>query len=186
MALLNAHAAYTVARVKKIINADDNIHSCSNNAAFVITVAAEMFMHYLTERTYDVVKSERKPRRNIQYKDVGKLSTHALFTSSMANKRTANAVARFDNLEFLSDVVPRTVTYKEYKQKQAKPTSGQSLENGQATLDGPKPKLDEIDEEIDDGATEEDIVMEEAPEENVKSKGETKEVVFREYQGPHI
>ena len=62
---------FPVARVKKIINSDDSIHSCSNNAAFVITVAAEMFMHYLTERTYDVVKSERKPRRNIQYKDVG-------------------------------------------------------------------------------------------------------------------
>ena len=31
-----------------------------------------MFVRYLAEKSLDVVKSERKPRRNIQYKDVGK------------------------------------------------------------------------------------------------------------------
>ncbi|KAI9667940.1 MAG: hypothetical protein M1821_000760 [Bathelium mastoideum] len=156
-----------LARVKKIINADDSIHSCSNNAAFVITVAAEMFMHYLTERTYDVVKSERKPRRNIQYKDV------------------ANAVARFDNLEFLSDVVPRTVTYKEYKQKQTKPGAEQPLANGQTTLDGKKISTNEDNgEEADDGATEEDVEMEDAPETEVKPGDETTEMVIRDHQEP--
>jgi len=61
-----------------------------------------MFVQYLVEQTHNVVKSERKPRRNIQYKDV------------------ANAVARIDNLEFLSDVVPRTQSYRDFKEKHAK------------------------------------------------------------------
>lgn len=61
----------TVARVKKIIHADEDISNCSNNAAFCITVATELFLQYLVEQTANVVKAERKPRRNIQYKDVG-------------------------------------------------------------------------------------------------------------------
>lgn len=89
-----------VARVKKIIAADDDISNCSNNAAFVITVAAEMFLQHLVEQSYNIVKSERKPRRNIQYRDV------------------ANAVSRVENLEFLADVVPKTTTYRAHKQKQ--------------------------------------------------------------------
>ncbi|KAK5117243.1 hypothetical protein LTR62_005860 [Meristemomyces frigidus] len=88
-----------LARVKKIINTDEDINTCSNNAAFVITAATEMFLQYLVEQSYNVVKSERKPRRNIQYRDV------------------ANAVARVENLEFLADVVPKTTTYKAFKQK---------------------------------------------------------------------
>lgn len=60
-----------VARVRKIINADEDIPNCSNNAAFVIAVATEMFIQHLVDRTYDIVKSEKKPRRNVQYNDVG-------------------------------------------------------------------------------------------------------------------
>ena len=33
-----------------------------------------MFVRYMAEKALDVVKSERKPRRNIQYKDVGESS----------------------------------------------------------------------------------------------------------------
>ncbi|KAK0253231.1 hypothetical protein LTR91_011036 [Friedmanniomyces endolithicus] len=111
-----------LARVKKIINADDDVGNCSNNAAFVITAATEMFLQYLVEQSYNIVKSERKPRRNVQYRDV------------------ANAVARVENLEFLADVVPKTTTYKAVKQKSAKdgtaaaPSGG--LATGQGTLDG--------------------------------------------------
>ncbi|PPJ56539.1 hypothetical protein CBER1_03925 [Cercospora berteroae] len=116
-----------LARVKKIINADPDINQCSNNAAFVITVATEMFLQHLVEQAYNQVKSEHgpKPRRNIQYRDV------------------ANAVARVENLEFLTDVVPRTMTMKQYKQKAAKDAAAgaASAENGapgkgQGTLDG--------------------------------------------------
>lgn len=48
---------------------------------------------------------------------------------------TANAVARVENLEFLSDVVPRTMTMKQYKQK-AGAESGLLLGKGQGTLGG--------------------------------------------------
>ena len=67
----------SVARVKKIINADEDVGACSNNAAFVIALATEMFIQYFAEQTHTVVKTERKPRRNIQYRDVGMSS--ALF-----------------------------------------------------------------------------------------------------------
>lgn len=67
------HTPFAVARVKKIIHADDDIGNCSNNAAFVIAVATEMFVQHLTEQIYNVVKSERRPRRTVAYRDVGKL-----------------------------------------------------------------------------------------------------------------
>ncbi|RMJ07462.1 hypothetical protein CDV36_012944 [Fusarium kuroshium] len=87
----------TVSRVKKIIAQDPEIGICSNNAAFVITLAAEMFVQHLSEESHTQAKLDRKPRRNIQYKDV------------------ANAVSHQDNLEFLEDIVPKTVTYKNIK-----------------------------------------------------------------------
>jgi len=60
-----------VARVKKIVHADDEIQNCSNNAAFVITIATEMFIQHLVEKTHEIVKAEKRPRRNVQYGDVG-------------------------------------------------------------------------------------------------------------------
>lgn len=112
-------AALPLARVKRILQLDDDISACSANGAFAITVATEMFIRYLAEQSLNVVKSERKPRRNIQYKDV------------------ANAVARIDNLEFLTDVVPKTVTYREYKQQKAGRAARKQelLQSGQRTLD---------------------------------------------------
>lgn len=48
-----------------------------------------------------MAKAERKPRRNVQYKDV------------------AAAVSHHDNLEFLEDVVPKTSSYKAIKAQAA-------------------------------------------------------------------
>jgi hypothetical protein len=62
-------------------------------------MATEMFIQHLATTTHNVVKAERKPRRNIQYRD------------------TASAVAKTDNLEFLVDVVPKTMSYKEFKKR---------------------------------------------------------------------
>lgn len=67
----------------------------------MITLATEMFIQHLSEAGHNIVRSERKPRRNIQYRDL------------------AAAVARADNLEFLSDIVPKTVPFKEVKGKKA-------------------------------------------------------------------
>ncbi|KAF7922646.1 hypothetical protein EAE99_007223 [Botrytis elliptica] len=83
-----------LSRIKKIIGTDQDINMCSNNAAFVITLATEMFIQYMAESGHNVVKSERKPRRNIQYRDL------------------SSAVSHIDNLEFLSDIVPKTVPLK--------------------------------------------------------------------------
>jgi hypothetical protein len=55
-----------------------------------------------------------------------------------ANISTANAVARVENLEFLTDVVPKTQTYKQVKAKMAARESAakaNGVANGQRTLD---------------------------------------------------
>jgi len=110
-----------------MIMQDQDIAVCANSAAFVLTLATELFIQYMAEQGHNVVKSEKKPRRNIQYRDLSK------------------AVAQLDNLQFLEDVVPRTVPFKEIKAKKssaARPShpvangegSG-SVEAGQTTLD---------------------------------------------------
>ena len=46
-------------------------------------------------------------------------------------------MARIDNLEFLADVVPRTIPYKQYKEKKSREAvEAQQTEAGQTTLDG--------------------------------------------------
>jgi DNA-directed RNA polymerase I subunit RPA43 len=91
-----------LARIKKIIQLDEDIAQCSHNATFLIAMATELFIQYLAEQGYNVVKSERKPRKTIQYKDL------------------ATAVSRIDNLEFLADVIPKTTTYRQFKEKRAR------------------------------------------------------------------
>lgn len=93
----------------------------SKNAAFAIALATEMFIQHLATTTHNVVKAERKPRRNIQYRDV------------------SSAIAKTDNLEFLVDVVPKTTTYKDFKKKQdekekaKKETAAAAGQNGEAS-----------------------------------------------------
>ena len=87
-----------VSRVKKIIAADPEISTCSNNAAFIITLAAEMFVQHFTKQASAFARSDhKKPRRNIQYRDM------------------ASAVAHDDRLEFLEDIVPRALPFREAK-----------------------------------------------------------------------
>lgn len=69
----------------------------------------------------------------------------------------ANAVARFDNLEFLSDVVPKTITYGEHKRRKAeKEKRKRELQSGQTTLNAsralPKRQTEviDVDEEFPD------------------------------------
>nr|KMM65827.1 hypothetical protein CPAG_02170 [Coccidioides posadasii RMSCC 3488] len=113
----SGRTALPLTRIKKIIHLDEDIAQCSNNAAFLIAVATEMFIRYLAEQSYNVVKSERKPRKTIQYKDL------------------ATAVSRIDNLEFLSDIIPKTTTYKQFKEKRAREAAKESERpKGQRTL----------------------------------------------------
>lgn len=49
----------------------------------------------------------------------------------------ATAVSHIDNLEFLADVIPKTTTYKQFKEKKAKDAAKQiEMEKGQQTLNG--------------------------------------------------
>lgn len=119
-----------------------------------------MFIRYLSEQALNVVKSERKPRRNIQYKDLGTAIAEILFKNVLTRLFEANAVARIDNLEFLSDVIPRTTTFKEYKEKKARAArTDRPLQNGQTTLDGrrslpqrPVERVGAGEKAIDDGS----------------------------------
>lgn len=65
----------------------------------------------------------------------------------------ATAVSRIDNLEFLADVIPKTTTYKQYKEKKAKETQskGPEVEKGQRTLNGRAP-----DSKVNGESTEQD------------------------------
>ncbi|KIX08450.1 uncharacterized protein Z518_03106 [Rhinocladiella mackenziei CBS 650.93] len=111
---ITGSSALPLARVKKIIAMDDDIAQCSNTAAFAISVATEIFIRYLTEQAHNVVKSERKPRRNIAYKDV------------------ATAISRNDNLEFLSDTVPKTKTYRQFKEEKAQEAAAKAASSASA------------------------------------------------------
>ena len=52
----------------------------------------------------------------------------------------ANAVSRIDNLSFLEDIVPKTITYREFKSRKARAAQDSNpLQNGQTTLDAPRP-----------------------------------------------
>jgi DNA polymerase epsilon subunit 4 len=92
----------------------------SGSCRGILTENQEMFIQHLAEESHTQAKVDTKPRRNIQYKDV------------------ANAVARQDNLEFLEDVVPKTVPYKAIKNtsKNAAAPSSKAAEDRPATANG--------------------------------------------------
>ncbi|KAI0466821.1 histone-fold-containing protein [Xylaria cf. heliscus] len=112
---VTGQAQLPLSRVKKIIAQDQDINICSNNAAFVITLATEMFIQNLAGEGLNMAKLERKPRRNIQYKDL------------------ANAVSHQDNLQFLEDIIPKTVPYKQIKAHAAATRANLSGGAGKAT-----------------------------------------------------
>jgi Histone-like transcription factor (CBF/NF-Y) and archaeal histone len=60
----------TVARTKKIIAADEDIASCSTNAAFVITIATEMFIQHIVKQSYQI-GSDKRQKKLLAYGDLG-------------------------------------------------------------------------------------------------------------------
>lgn len=99
-------------------------------------------------------------------------------------------MARIDNLEFLSDVIPRTQTYKLYKEKKAKEAAnGASIEPGQTTLDSRRAAVNEasemgglVDEKEANGAMT-DVSFTEAQErpKNTRPAQTNGELVFKHY-----
>ena len=81
-----------------------------------------MMIQHLATTTHNVVKAERKPRRNIQYRDV------------------SGAVSKTDNLEFLVDVVPKTTQYGAWRKRKAldleQEVRGKAKEGNEGSLAG--------------------------------------------------
>lgn len=71
-----------------------------------------MFIQHLASEAHTQAKLDRKPRKNVQYKDVGKFKHSASAAQVINLILLANAVSHQDNLEFLEDMVPKTVPFK--------------------------------------------------------------------------
>jgi hypothetical protein len=76
-----------------------------------------MFVQHLVEKTNEIIKAEKRTRRNVQYGDVGESLLSCPAIKNHFDMTIANAVARLDHLEFLSDVVPRTTTYAKVQER---------------------------------------------------------------------
>jgi hypothetical protein len=109
----------------------------------------EMFVQNMAEQAHAAAKADGKSRRTIMYQDVCRSPYRgASRGAENANQGLANIVARNDNLEFLSDIVPRTTTMAELKKQQAietgysDPGAARSvpLPPGQTTLDSMRPQ----------------------------------------------
>lgn len=67
---------------------------------------------------------------------------------------TAGAVTKFDNLEFLSDVVPNTVQFREY-QKQRRARTSETVLNGQQKIAWNNPTgVEEHEAKTEEGGSE--------------------------------
>lgn len=83
--------SFPQARVMRILKLDDGIEHVSREAAFLITVASELFLKTVAERAYTVTRLEK--RRYIAYGDV------------------QNIVAKDPHWSYLQDVVPDPIPY---------------------------------------------------------------------------
>lgn len=81
-----------------------------------------------------MVKSERKPRRNIAYKDIGKSANTE--NGRISDILAATAISRIDNLEFLSDTVPKTKTYRQFREEKAQEAAAKAASSGGVTTNG--------------------------------------------------
>ncbi|ODQ67435.1 histone-fold-containing protein, partial [Nadsonia fulvescens var. elongata DSM 6958] len=79
-----------IARIKRIIKQDDDVVQCSSAATVAIAAATELFVQYFAEQAMIMARGEK--RKKLNYSDF------------------ATAVVKIDQLEFLSDLVPRTTT----------------------------------------------------------------------------
>lgn len=75
--------------------------------------------------------------------------------TTLTSSFLATAVSRIDNLEFLADVIPKTTTYKQFKEKRAKESSKDpTMEKGQRTLNGAPPPQVEPEQTTPNGKSE--------------------------------
>ncbi|KAI8644854.1 histone-fold-containing protein [Parasitella parasitica] len=82
-----------LARIKRVIKEDKDVALINAEATFCIAYATELFMEYLVTEAFSRAKKEK--RKTVYYKDL------------------ASTVKESDQLEFLVDVIPTTMTLKE-------------------------------------------------------------------------
>jgi histone H3/H4 len=120
-AKLQAHPiSLPLARVKRIMKQDDEIVTVSSGAVIAVAAATELFVQYLTEQALLVARGEK--HKKLTYNDF------------------ANAVARVEQLEFLSGLVPKTIPYKKVLERKQAAKDAIVLP-GQTTLKAENGKL---------------------------------------------
>jgi len=81
------HQELPLARIKKIMKLDEDVKMISAEAPVLFAKAAEMFIHELTMRAW--IHTEDNKRRTLQRNDI------------------AMAITKYDQFDFLIDIVPR-------------------------------------------------------------------------------
>merc|ERR1712111_228889 len=81
------HQELPLARIKKIMKLDEDVKMISAEAPVLFAKAAEIFIHELTMRAW--IHTEDNKRRTLQRNDI------------------AMAIAKYDQFDFLIDIVPR-------------------------------------------------------------------------------
>ncbi|KAL7311604.1 hypothetical protein PS15m_009343 [Mucor circinelloides] len=82
-----------LARIKRVIKEDKDVSLINAEATFCIAYATELFMEYLVTEAFSKAKKEK--RKTVYYKDL------------------ASTVKESEQLEFLEDVIPPTMTLKD-------------------------------------------------------------------------
>lgn len=90
-----------LARIKKIMKLDEDVKMISAEAPLLFAKAAEVFIHELTLRAW--IHTENNKRRTLQRNDI------------------AMAITKFDQFDFLIDIVPREEIKPQRKESPAKP-----------------------------------------------------------------
>lgn len=90
-----------LARIKKIMKLDEDVKMISAEAPLLFAKAAEIFIHELTLRAW--VHTENNKRRTLQRNDI------------------AMAITKFDQFDFLIDIVPREEIKPQRKESPPKP-----------------------------------------------------------------
>ncbi|KAI7818259.1 histone-like transcription factor family (CBF/NF-Y), partial [Kickxella alabastrina] len=80
------------ARVRRIIKEDKDIFACGSDSLFLISRATEYFIDSLVRESYEFSRLDK--RKTVQYKDMAK------------------AVQSIEQYDFLTDIIPPTVSLK--------------------------------------------------------------------------
>ncbi|XP_019758246.1 nuclear transcription factor Y subunit gamma isoform X2 [Dendroctonus ponderosae] len=103
-----------LARIKKIMKLDEDVKMISAEAPLLFAKAAEIFIHELTLRAW--IHTEDNKRRTLQRNDI------------------AMAIAKYDQFDFLIDIVPREDIKPARREESARGTTDQLAQQHHANL----------------------------------------------------